>query len=36
VVFTKRLENKSETWARVTYYRARIKIIERLGDTNEK
>ena len=28
--------NKSETWARVTYYRARIKIIERLGDTNEK
>ena len=28
--------NKSETWARVTYYRARIKIIERLGETNEK
>ena len=28
--------NKTETWARVTYYRARIKIIERLGDTNEK
>ena len=27
---------KTETWARVTYHRARLKIIERLGDTNEK
>ena len=28
--------DKTETWARVTYYRARIKIIERLGGKNEK
>ncbi len=28
--------NKTETWARVTYYRARIRIIERLGDKDEK
>ena len=27
---------KKETWARVTYHRARLKIIERLGDKNEK
>ena len=27
---------KTETWARVTYHRARLKIIERLGDKNEK
>ena len=27
---------KTETWARVTYHRARLKIIERLGNKNEK
>lgn len=27
---------RSETWARVTYYRAKIKIVERLGDNYEK
>ena len=27
---------KTETWARVTYHRAKLKIIERLGDKNEK
>ena len=27
--------DKNETWARVTYYRARIKIIERLGEKHE-
>ena len=28
--------DRTETWARVTYYRARIKIIERLGEKDEK
>lgn len=27
--------DKTEVWARVTYYRARLKLTERLGDTNE-
>ena len=26
---------KKETWVRVTYYRAKVRLLERLGDDNE-
>ena len=27
--------SKKETWVRVTYYRAKVRLLERLGDDNE-
>ena len=27
--------DKKETWVRVTYYRAKVRLLERLGDDNE-
>lgn len=32
---TAEIFGKKETWVRVTYYRAKVRLLERLGDDNE-